>query len=91
MIYLICYDIADPKRLRKVAKILEGHGIRTQYSVFQCDLPSDLYNELVNRLRSYMDETKDRLYCYPVCGKCIKKSITQGTGELMRLKSFEIL
>ena len=32
--YLIAYDIADDRRLRKVAKKLEDLGSRMQYSVF---------------------------------------------------------
>lgn len=36
--YLVSYDIADPKRLRRVAKVLEGFGVRLQYSVFECPL-----------------------------------------------------
>lgn len=36
--YLISYDIADPKRLRQVARIMEGYGYRVQLSVFQCPL-----------------------------------------------------
>ena len=32
--YLICYDIADPKRLAKIAKYLEKEAIRIQYSIF---------------------------------------------------------
>lgn len=36
--YLIGYDIADEKRLRRVIKIMEAHGSRLQYSVFLCDL-----------------------------------------------------
>lgn len=36
--YLTAYDIADPKRLRKVCKAMEGYGERLQYSVFVCDL-----------------------------------------------------
>jgi CRISPR-associated protein Cas2 len=36
--YLIAYDIADPKRLRQVIKIMESYGERLQYSVFLCDL-----------------------------------------------------
>ncbi len=34
--YLISYDISDPKRLRQVARIMEGYGYRVQLSVFQC-------------------------------------------------------
>lgn len=36
--YLIAYDIADPKRLRRVCHLMEDHGERLQYSVFLCDL-----------------------------------------------------
>src|SRR5262249_45290349 len=36
--YLVCYDIANPKRLRKVAMTCEDFGRRKQYSVFLCRL-----------------------------------------------------
>ena len=36
--YLVSYDIASPKRLRKVARTVEGFGTRLQYSVFECPL-----------------------------------------------------
>ncbi len=36
--FLIAYDIADPVRLRRVCKWMEGCGDRLQYSVFICDL-----------------------------------------------------
>ncbi len=41
--YLICYDICDDKRLRKVFQIMRGYGDHLQYSVFECQLtPSDV-------------------------------------------------
>jgi CRISPR-associated protein Cas2 len=36
--YLVCYDIRDPKRLRRVHKIMKGYGESWQYSVFFCVL-----------------------------------------------------
>ena len=36
--YLVCYDIADPRRLRRVAKLMQAYGSRIQYSVFECPL-----------------------------------------------------
>ena len=36
--YLVAYDIADPKRLRRICTIMESYGQRLQYSVFICDL-----------------------------------------------------
>lgn len=37
-IYLITYDVCDPKRLRKIFKCLRGWGDHLQYSVFECQL-----------------------------------------------------
>ena len=34
--WLVSYDVRDPARLRRAAKILEGTGQRMQYSVFRC-------------------------------------------------------
>jgi len=53
--YLICYDISDNKRLRKVAKFLEKECIRVQYSIFiaknitkeQIYVIADSLNELI--------------------------------------------
>jgi CRISPR-associated protein Cas2 len=36
--YLVAYDIANPKRLRKICLTMESYGERLQYSVFLCDL-----------------------------------------------------
>jgi CRISPR-associated protein Cas2 len=38
--YLICYDICDDKRLRRVFQIMRGYGDHLQYSVFECQLTS---------------------------------------------------
>lgn len=36
--YIVSYDIGDPKRLRKVFKLMQGYGEHVQLSVFRCDL-----------------------------------------------------
>lgn len=36
--YVVCYDVREPKRLRKAHKTLLGYGDPLQYSVFVCDL-----------------------------------------------------
>ena len=41
--YLVCYDICEDKRLRRVFKTMRDFGDHLQYSVFECQLsPSDL-------------------------------------------------
>ncbi|HTV47687.1 MAG TPA: CRISPR-associated endonuclease Cas2 [Phycisphaerae bacterium] len=36
--FLVCYDIRDPKRWRRVFKAMKGFGEHWQYSVFFCVL-----------------------------------------------------
>lgn len=36
--YLVCYDIRDPKRLRRVFRVLKAYGEHWQYSIFFCAL-----------------------------------------------------
>ena len=38
--YLVCYDISDDKRLRKVFKTMRAWGDHIQFSVFECQLTS---------------------------------------------------
>jgi CRISPR-associated protein Cas2 len=38
--HLICYDICDDKRLRKVFQTMRGYEDHLQYSVFECQLTS---------------------------------------------------
>ncbi len=57
--HLIAYDIRDPKRLRRVAKTMEGFGIRMQYSVFVCDLTSRERFDLFTALDDVIDRAVD--------------------------------
>lgn len=36
--YLVCYDISDDKRLRKVFQTMRGYGDHLQFSIFECQL-----------------------------------------------------
>jgi len=38
--YLVCYDISDDKRLRRVFKTMRAWGDHIQFSVFGCQLTS---------------------------------------------------
>ncbi len=54
--YIVSYDISEPQRLARVARICEDSGERIQYSVFECLLnDSDLI-----RLRARLEKTIDR-------------------------------
>ncbi|GDY31826.1 CRISPR-associated endonuclease Cas2 [Gandjariella thermophila] len=57
--YLMAYDIADPKRLRRVCALMEDHGERLQYSVFLCDLSVAELAELESAVTDVMDLGED--------------------------------
>jgi CRISPR-associated protein Cas2 len=69
--YLICYDVRDPKRLRKTAKHMEGYGQRMQYSVFRCWLSETQLQALRWELTSILDAEDDVLFI-PLCDRCVE-------------------
>ena len=91
MIYMFCYDISDPKRLRKSAKILENYGIRVQLSFFQCEMKKQMMEELKEDLLSVINTKEDFLFVYPLCDDCSNSVYTDGTGDVIRISTFEIL
>lgn len=59
--YLISYDIANPKRLRQVARILESYGTRLQYSVFECPLDDIRLEQAKTALREVINADHDQV------------------------------
>lgn len=70
MRYFFGYDIAHPRRLRKIARLLEQWGLRVQYSFFICDLSEEKKDELVAAIRGLMERREDSLVVYPLCERC---------------------
>lgn len=59
--YLVSYDIAHPKRLRRVAKTLEGFGVRLQYSVFECPLDEMRLAQAKAALQEVINHDEDQV------------------------------
>ena len=59
--YLVTYDIADPKRLRRVFKTMKGFGAHLQLSVFQCDLPEIDLVRMKAALTEIIHHTEDQV------------------------------
>lgn len=78
MLHLVAYDIANPKRLRRVAQTCEDFGVRVEYSVFECDLPKNRFDIFWKELNTLIDKNEDALISYTLCAECIKKCHVAG-------------
>lgn len=59
--YLVCYDIADAKRLRRVFKVCKNFGDHLQFSVFECDLSSTEKAGLESELTAIIKPSEDQV------------------------------
>ena len=60
-LYIVTYDIADPRRWRSVFKTMKGYGLWLQLSVFQCRLTARRRAELGARLDKEIHHTEDHV------------------------------
>jgi len=60
-VFIVTYDIADPKRWRRVFKAMQGYGDWLQLSVFQCRLSRRRRQELETRLRGLIRNGEDHV------------------------------
>jgi len=66
MNFLVCYDIADPKRLHQVAKELERVGRRVQKSVFCVTGTRQELDGIMSALTQHIEPTVDRIQAWPI-------------------------
>ena len=60
-LYVVTYDIGDPKRWRRVFKVMNGYGEWLQLSVFQCRMSQQRHAELVALLDGMIQHDKDHI------------------------------
>jgi CRISPR-associated protein Cas2 len=64
--HLLAYDISDPRRLYRVARISGQWGLRVQYSIFILWIrPSEQY-QLLEQLDEVIDSKADDVRLYPL-------------------------
>ena len=60
-VFMLCYDVADAKRLRQTHKKMCGFGDPMQYSVFRCELSPTEKQSLKEALWSILNWNEDRV------------------------------
>mgnify|MGYP001101345336 CR=1 FL=1 len=59
--YIVSYDIADPKRLKKVYKTMYGFGDHIQLSVFRCELSPAEKVRMLAKLNKLIHHDQDQI------------------------------
>ncbi|APZ44299.1 CRISPR-associated endonuclease Cas2 [Acidihalobacter ferrooxydans] len=60
-LYIVAYDIADPKRWRRVFRLMKGYGEWLQLSVFQCRMSRTRHAELIALLDGIIHHNHDHI------------------------------
>ena len=60
-LYIVTYDIREPKRWRRIFKLMHGYGEWLQLSVFQCRLSRRRHAELIAMLDEMIHHTDDHV------------------------------
>lgn len=84
-LWVVSYDVADAKRLRKAASICLDHGARQQHSVYECFLTNEKFLKFFLKISSSLDPEKDSLVAYPIHGSRIESIRTFGKAKMPKL------
>ncbi len=66
LLYLVAYDIADKRRLRRVYKTMRGFGDHLQLSVFRCELNDQERVEMIAALTREIHHRDDHVLIAPL-------------------------
>lgn len=64
--YLICYDIADPKRLGKIHRFITKHAVFIQFSVYYLEGGKKELAKLLDDVNLLIDKNCDDVRAYTV-------------------------
>ncbi|MBF0155433.1 MAG: CRISPR-associated endonuclease Cas2 [Magnetococcales bacterium] len=73
MRYVVCYDVSDNKRRRRLSICLDGYGDRVQESVFEVVLTGELQARMAEEVKERIRGTDDAVQIYPLCANCAAK------------------
>jgi CRISPR-associated protein Cas2 len=91
MLVLVSYDVstlnkAGQRRLRRVAKICESHGLRVQNSVFECLVDAAQWTRLRNLLLKEYSKEEDSLRFYFLGNNWERRVEHHGAKETLNLE-----
>ncbi|MCF6267776.1 MAG: CRISPR-associated endonuclease Cas2 [Desulfuromusa sp.] len=88
---LITYDIANGRRLQRVAKVMLDYGLRVQRSIFEADVSLAQFRELRDRTEAEMDFLEDGVKYFPLCKQCDYLWYVVGENLVVEDRGFLVL
>jgi len=79
--YIVAYDIAHPKRLRRVARFMERRAVRVQYSVFLYRGNETDLTTLLDEVRGLISEKEDVVQAWPLPSGVSPEQFVVGTAK----------
>ena len=64
--WLLCYDIASPRRIQRVYRVLCRHATPLQYSVFHAIATRSEIRTMLHDIEEHIDPRRDDVRAYPL-------------------------
>ena len=80
-LYIVTYDIASPRRWRRVFRIMEGYGEWVQLSVFQCRLTRRRQIALKQALDEVINHAEDHVIIIDVGLAAVNRPRIESLGK----------
>ncbi|MGO9529188.1 MAG: CRISPR-associated endonuclease Cas2 [Verrucomicrobiia bacterium] len=86
MLRVIAYDIACPRRLKRVAEACLDYGVRVEKSVFECWLDDERFDQLWVRLQQEIEPEADLVLAYTLDAAAARKRRATGARAVVSEK-----
>lgn len=92
--FVVCYDVREPKRLRKTHQTMLGFGDPLQYSVFVCDLSVAerlLMEDALTRVVKLPDDWVHIIDLGPARGRAVKRIRSLGSRPFQAPRRYTVV
>lgn len=79
MFVVVTYDISSDKTRTKLHKTLRRFGERVQFSVFECILTNEMFEQMCSEIAVVLEHQELwRVRYYEICEACRRRTVTLG-------------
>ena len=92
MFVVVAYDISDDKTRTRLHKTLRRFGERVQFSVFECIVTADLFEQMRREVALALEHQELwRVRYYEICEGCRRRTVTLGQAFTTTLKRLYVV